>query len=515
MPPYKLLAFLGLGIVFHVPVTLADLGPYFRSISYEHAGHGKWPHQSYHSSDVIGPILNVQRYDDSCDNGQYIFLSIIGSEVSFAGPAILDELGNLVWASPYGRTSGTDVQMLDGQPYLTFCSWPEMGSNVTCHMLNTEYEEAFTIRSKNGWGGDATEFLITQHKTAIITTSMLAPYDLTPVNGPRRGYLRDGGFQEIDLETGELLFQWRWSDHWDITDAIRFPSGTEGSHEKPWDAFHINSVQKDTAGNYLVSSRHTNTVGYISRHGGEFIWKIGGKKNMFEDLSKGAATGLSMQHHARFLKENSTLTIFNNAVTPGTSDYQSKGLIIDIDVHAMTAKLRHEYLSPHKIGSESRGSMQILDNNHVLLGLGVNAGWSEFSKQGDVLCDVHFGPELGFGTEEVLSYRVLKRNWIGRPKTSPSIVYKGGDIYLSWNGATEVASWALLAADADIANYAPLGSVAKEGFETRIPVPTNLSTLSLRAVALDSQKNVLGFTSVLDLVEPVEPLIQAPILIQG
>ena len=135
MLPYKLSAFLGLGIVFHVPVALADLGPYFRSISYEHAGHGKWPHQSYHSSDTIGPILNIQRYDDRCDNGQYMFLSLIGSQVSSAGPVILDERGNLLWTSPYGRNSGTDVQMLDGQPYLTFCSWPELGSNVTCHMV--------------------------------------------------------------------------------------------------------------------------------------------------------------------------------------------------------------------------------------------------------------------------------------------------------------------------------------------------------------------------------------------
>ena len=343
---------------------------------------------------------------------------------------------------------------------------------------------------------------------------MLTPYDLTPVKGPRKGFLRDGGFQEIDLETGELLFQWRWSDHWDITDVIRYPSGTEGSSEKPWDAFHINSVQKDSAGNYLVSSRHTNTVGYINRYSGDFIWKLGGKKNMFEDLSEGAATGLSMQHHARFLKENSTLTIFNNGVTPGTSDYQTKGLIIDIDIQAMTAKVRHEYLSPHRIGSESRGSMQILDNNHVLLGLGVNAGWSEFSMQGDLLCDVHFGPELGFGTDEILSYRVLKRNWIGRPKTSLNIVHKGGDIYVSWNGATEVVTWALLAADADITDYVPLASIPKEGFETRIPIPTNLSTLSFRAVALDRHKNVLGSTSILDLVEPAGQRVQAPIAIQ-
>lgn len=356
------------------------------------------------------------------------------------------------------------------------------------------------------------EFQITQHRTVVLTISMFTPYDLTPVNGPRHGCIRDVGFQEIDFETGALLFQWRWSDHWNITDVIQWPSGNEGSPETPWDAFHMNSVQKDTVGNYLVSSRHTNTVGYINGHSGEFIWKLGGKQNMFEDLSEGAATGISMQHHARFLRENSTLTLLNNGVLPGTSDYQSKGMVIDIDVQEMTAKVQNEYLSPHQIGTESRGSMQVLDNNHVLVGWGINAGWSEFSMNGDLLCDVHFGPESGFGTDEVLSYRVLKRNWIGRPKTRPSIVHKGSEIYVSWNGATEVATWVLLAADANISDEIPLASISREGFETRIPVPTNLSTSSLRAFGLESHGNFLGSTSTLDLVEPVEQTVQLPMI---
>jgi hypothetical protein len=74
----------------------------------------------------------------------------------------------------------------------------------------------------------------------------------------------------------------------------------------------------------------------------------------------------------------------------------------------MTAKVQQEYPSPHKISSESRGSMQVLDNNHFLLGYGVNAGWPEFSMDGRLRCDVHFGPESTFGIEDVFSYRVLR-----------------------------------------------------------------------------------------------------------
>ncbi|KAL5358108.1 ASST-domain-containing protein [Aspergillus floccosus] len=504
-----------LAIGSHIPDVVGDLGPYFRSISYEHAGHGKWPRQFYHSSDAIGPVLNIQRHVAECDSGQYTFLSLMGSEVRSAGPMILDERGNLVWTRPYGPNWGLDVQMLDGEPYLTFCAWRGSGTHVTCYMLDSEYEEAFVIRPQNGWGADGTEFQVTPQGTAVLTTSMFAPYDLTPVDGPRDGWIRDVGIQEIDLETGALLFEWRWSDHWNITDVVvDFPRGSEGSREGPWDLFHINSVHKDTAGNYLVSSRHTSTVGYIDGRSGDFIWTIGGKRNMFKDLSNGAATSLSMQHHARFLKERSILTLFNNGVSPGGSPYSSKGMVIELDDRAMTAKVLQEYHSPHRVGSESRGSMQVLDNGNVLLGYGVNAGWSEFSTSGVLLCDAHFGPESRFGAEDVLSYRVLKRNWKGRPRSSPDVAHEGGDIFVSWNGATEVATWALLAANADIHNYTPLASVAKEGFETRIPVPDNLTISSVRAAGLDGQGNILGITSVLDLSQTGEHIIQSPLVVQ-
>ena len=380
--------------------------------------------------------------------------------------------------------------------------------------MNSEYEEAFAIKPQNGWAADATEFQITKDKTAVLTTSILTPYDLTPVHGPRQGFMRDVGFQEIDLETGALLFEWRLSDHWNITDVVQFPNQNEGTAETPWDAFHINSVQKDLAGNYLISARHTNSVGYISGRTGEFLWKLGGKQNMFKDLSEGAATGIRMQHHARFLEGNSTLTLFDNGFSPEITDFQSKGMIIDIDEEAMTAKVRHEYLSPHKLGSKSRGSMQVLNNDHILVGWGVHPGWSEYSVEGDLLCDVHFGPESRFGTQEVLSYRTLKRSWVGHPKAPPGIVRKGGDIYVSWNGATEVSAWALLPADADVDNYTPLASVIKEGFETRIPIPENFTESSLRVVGLDRHGHVLGFTSILDLVEPMEQTVQAPMVIQ-
>jgi hypothetical protein len=232
-------------------------------------------------------------------------------------------------------------------------------------------------------------------------------------------------------------------------------------------------------------------------------------QNDFKDLSDGEATGISMQHHARFLEENSTISLFDNGVSDDPN-YQTKGKIIDLDLRAMTAKVRHEYVSPHA-GSKSRGSMQVLDNGNAFLGFGVNPAWSEFSKEGELLCDVHFGPESGFGTENVLSYRVFKRNWIGRPRTSPNITHTEGNIYVSWNGATEVATWTLFLGDAELGDHIPLFSVPKEGFETRLAIPANITTLSFHVAALGRHGDILGLTPTVQVADSIEQ--KGPLLV--
>jgi hypothetical protein len=55
-----------------------------------------------------------------------------------------------------------------------------------------------------------------------------------------------------------------------------------------------------------------------------------------------------------------------------------------------------------------------------------------------MLCDVHFGAESVFGFGRISSYRAFKSEWVGRPVTPPDIKMIDGDVYVSWNGATEV-----------------------------------------------------------------------------
>lgn len=54
------------------------------------------------------------------------------------------------------------------------------------------------------------------HDTAIVTSYQTIPFDLSKFNVTNgQGWLSQGAFQEIDVETGEVLFEWYSTNHVD------------------------------------------------------------------------------------------------------------------------------------------------------------------------------------------------------------------------------------------------------------------------------------------------------------
>lgn len=353
----------------------------------------------------------------------------------------------------------------------------------------------------------------------------VVPADLREAGGQEDGWIWDGVFQEVDVETNELIFQWRASEHFSFSEVERGREGNGDTQDRPWDFFHINSIDKDERGNFLISSRYMDCLAYIDGRTGDVIWKLGGKHSSFTDLSDGAATNISWQHHARFQTDYDTnntraISIFDNSSRgKGAPENPSRGLFIDINEGEMTATVRKEYWNPLPISSQSQGSMQILENGNVLVGYGYNAAWTEFSSDGEVLCQVHFGPESGFYTGQIISYRIFKQDWVGLPLTNPDVALSGSEAAVSWNGATEVATWVLQGAfvgsgsegnrtvqrfaDTDLEEeeedeFEFISAVPKTGFETIVPVPPDALYSKLRIVALDKSGGFLGATESMD-----------------
>ncbi|KAK3673357.1 hypothetical protein LTR78_006903 [Recurvomyces mirabilis] len=472
---------------------------------------------------LTSPRTNYLQWDARCDDGLFNFVTPRGWSLPEPGPMILDNKGDLIWSQHFeGKSSGQAydfrVQEYRGQDYLTF------------------------------WLGDDR---VRGHGSGFYYMS-------------RRSHIWDCLFQEVDVATGELVFEWRASEHVPINETYHI-IGPGGTKDDPFDWFHINSIQKDDLGNYLISARYTHSITYIDGQTGDIIWTLGGHRNDFMDMSNGFAINFAWQHDARLHPidmfpnlfwppsekpgyQTQLLTMFDNANEDQHYDYgmtYSRGLLLALtypttpDSHSSkhqpethleqsgdiyteaennfnklfeingtnpdySVRLLQSYVNPHLIHSSSQGSLQVLPqpggDPKILVGYGLNAAWTEFDADGTVLCDVHFGAETSFERGDVQSYRAYKFAWTGTPETAPALEISDDDVevYVSWNGATDVVDWVLQCSETvteDDEAWADVAQVEKDGFETVIPLPEDAASQSryLRVIALTTAGRRLDY----------------------
>ena len=323
---------------------------------------------------------------------------------------------------------------------------------------------------------DEHEFmLLPDGKTALIAIYHPRAYDMIPwgVNNGM-GWIQDSVFQEIEVETGKLLFEWRSLDHVHPSESYVAPmdseiSGDGRTKDSPWDYFHINSIDKNADGDYLISARHVSAIYKISGKDGHIIWRLHGAKSDYhlEDFS------FSSQHDARFIVDNSTHTVmslFDNASNGyNETEIFSSSMKIEMDHRTKTAHILQRWGAPDKAGGQvakSQGNMQILPNGNVVSGWGNNAFLSEHLDDGS---PVFYSWIALTGT---MIYRVYKANWTSEPLTQPNIWAHSKEkddmaLYVSWNGATEVTHWKFYTSDNRGGPFDLIATIEKLGFETK------------------------------------------------
>ncbi|KAK0253134.1 hypothetical protein LTS09_011805 [Friedmanniomyces endolithicus] len=512
----------------------------YRSEEYNAVQQGEYVEQHFISTNVTAPRINFMRPYDICDDGSYLFIAPRGEKTQ-SSVCILDASGSLVWTSNdyHGQAYNLQVQEYHGESYLTFWAGDNSvgGHGVGQYfMLDQHYNLFRTVTAANGFPTDLHSFGITPAGTALLTIYEVIQANLSaipikqdilqrppkrpifrPINkplplGPEKGFVWDSLFQEIDIETGELLFQWRASDHFGYQQSYEpIASATE---EKSWDWFHLNSVVKDNAGNYLICIRHLRTIANIDGRTGDVLWQLGGKFNSFRDLSHLAATEFIGQHDAQWAPGSNytEITLFDNRADWTYHDEQvSWGTRVRVDVVNMTATLVAEYIHPQHVYSVSQGSYQTLPNGNVLLGYGNNGVVSEFAPNGTLLCDAYFEPSKDWTSGNVQSYRNLKFNWTGLPNTKPSLAFAGGSLYMSWHGSTEVRSWLLQHASEPEGSFSQLMRTPKDGFETRVDFGVKMKVRQyVQATALDKDHQILAVSDPIDIGRDLEAIEDEP-----
>ena len=439
---------------------------------------------SFHTRpDLKPPAVKINtRARDTADG--YVFVAAKKGDGQF-GCLILDDAGEPVWFRPIGNQElypmDFKVQSYGGEPVLT---WHE-SKVIAGHgfgeyvIADTSYHEITRVQAGNGYMGDHHEFVITPRDTALLTAYGKVRADLTSIGGDKDHLVWDSVAQEIDIQTGEVLLEWHSIDHVPVEETYGVLSNDEPGQAFCY--FHINSIDVDDDDNLLISSRNTWTVYKVDRETGEIIWRLGGRKS---DFKVGSDAQTRYQHHAR-RQPDGTISIFDNGGLK--RDGESFGIVVEPDMNTMTANLARRYAHPKDIFSDTQGSLQLLPNGNAFVGWGSEPNFSEFSHDGELL----FSATLPNTYE---SYRTFRFPWSGRPYVDPAIeVERESDeeltAYVSWNGATEVAGWQVLAGP-DPDRMEPLGSVARDGFETAIAVRTAEPFVGVRAI--DSSGIVIG-----------------------
>ncbi len=426
--------------------------------------------------DLLPASITVNR-QSSAQYGGDIFVTPQFGPVQ-NGPMILDSTGRMIWFQPLPANQlATDfrVQQLNGVSVLTW--WQGYTNNGSGRgegvILNSQYQQIATVQAGNGLqGADLHEFLVTPQGDAYIV-------GVSPVHYPGMGRpLMDAVVQEIDIKTGLVLFEWHALDHVPISESF-FKKGAPGF---VFDPYHLNSVSLDTDGNLIVSMRNTWAVYKVDHQTGAVIWTLGSNQNSFK---MGPGTSTAFQHDV-LVQPNGMFTAFDDGGGPPTV-HQARALELAVNETNKTVSLVRQFEHSPGLDTNFEGGAQVLPNGNLFVGWGQQPYFSEFDSSGKLLFDARF-------TSNTSSYRAYKLNWSGQPTSPPSMALAPNndgttELWSSWNGATSVSSWRVLAGTSS-STLAPLQTATRNGFENAIAAPSGVADFEVQA--LNSSGNVLA-----------------------
>jgi len=431
--------------------------------------------------DLTPPHITIRRSRVGTDP-RYIFLNAPYSGPGHGGSYIIDTKGHFVWFGPNTASHhrlNFSAQTFKGEPVLTWFQGLVVGGYGRGELViaDSSYKIRHIIRAHGNQLADFHEFVVTPQGTALITIYRRhANVNLRAVGGPANGYLVSGVCQEIDIATGNLLFEWdSWAPtnpHVPLTDTfqkIGVGDGGHGTKASPFNYFHINSIAEVEPGNpisdLLISGRNTWAVYRIKRATGHIVWQLNGKKS---DFTMGPRSQFHWQHHVR-LGQNGfpQMTVFDNGVP---NEPQSRALLLAVDTTTMRVELKKAFVHPGAVyQSGAMGSAQLLSDGRMFVGWGTEPHFSEFAPDGSLLLDA----DIIKGDP---SYRAFAQNWAGQPDPRvelPAAAARqrsgGATVYASWNGATKVRWWVVYAGRTRSTLH-KITKAGKSGFETAIAV---------------------------------------------
>jgi hypothetical protein len=289
---------------------------------------------------------------------EYIFMDDKNAGVQ-GYDVIFDNNGSPIW---YRRvTSGNEQRDLKVQHNGVLTVLDHIGG-IHFNVFDKHYQQFTNYASVNGYSGDDHELQVMPDGTYFLLAMNTTVVDMTRfvTNGNPGASVTEEILQQFSPQ-GDLIFQWRAWDYFDIRDESQFIDLTSSGFDFP----HMNAIDIDTDGNILISSRNTSEITKINRDTGDIIWRLGGGHNQFTYVND-LLSGTRNQHAVRCVGTNH-YTIFDNGNLHSPS--MSRGVEYAIDTNKMTATVVWQYpqTPTSSIYSFYMGNVQRLTNGNTLI----------------------------------------------------------------------------------------------------------------------------------------------------
>ena len=239
----------------------------------------------------------------------------------------------------------------------------------------------------------------------MLSTPLKAGIDMTALGGSSSATIVDCLLQEVN-STGDVVWQWRASDHIAPSEAGHFPTALV-NRQLAYDLFHCNSIDTDpVSGDVLLSSRQTDAVYLIDKLAGTIIWKLGGKSPNRDHaqiltIASDPQGAFHAQHDARF-QPNGDISLYDDQ--SWDANLAARAVEYHVDTVAGTATLVWSFAAPDGHNSSATGSFRRLNggtDNVIAWGNKSKTLFTEVDAAGRVMLNVTF-------PSGEAAYRVIK-----------------------------------------------------------------------------------------------------------
>jgi hypothetical protein len=316
------------------------------------------------------------------------FVSLVPSDKQYL--MVLDNTAKPL----FYRTTGSMAFDFKLQPngYLTYYD----DVDNTFYELDSNYTIIGSFKAGNGYRTNPHDLLVLPNGHALMLADDPEIVDMSGLVPGGNSYATIIGavIQELD-QNKKVIFQWRSFDHFQPTDATR-----ENMTSSVVDVVHPNTIEVDTDGNLILSSRHMDEITKINRQTGGIIWRWGGKNNQFTFTND--TIGFSHQHSIRRTSTGSLMLLDNGNYRPTPG---SRVLEYSMDEQAKRVTLLWEYRHVPEIKAVAMGSAERLPNGNTLIGWGsASPAVTEVRPDKSVVFELQL-------PDSIVSYRAFRFPW--------------------------------------------------------------------------------------------------------